>query len=149
MVSRSFDLFNSIIYWSRWSVDLRWMIDSRCYIHPYMILLKYRSQVLKTYTRYIKCFNRMYFFTFRQMNNNEKISFEGIFHWFSLFTGEWMNMSSSNYDLPKGLNNKSFPNVSVMSIVIWVGNPKIEVDIFEKLHSIVGRMKNQADLINL
>ena len=29
-----------------------------------------------------------------------------------------MNMSSSNYDLPKGLNNKSFPNVSVMSIVI-------------------------------
>ena len=30
-VSRSFDLLNSIIYWS---VDLRWMIEYRCYIHP-------------------------------------------------------------------------------------------------------------------
>ena len=27
MTSRSFDLLNSKIYWSRWSVDLRWMIE--------------------------------------------------------------------------------------------------------------------------
>ena len=32
--SRSFDLLNSMIYRSRWSVDLRWMIEYRCYIHP-------------------------------------------------------------------------------------------------------------------
>ena len=31
--SRSFDLFNSIIYQSRWSVDSRWLFDHRCYIH--------------------------------------------------------------------------------------------------------------------
>ena len=54
------------------------------------------------------------------MNNNEKISYEGIYHWFSLFTGEQMNMSSSSCDLPKWLNNKSFPIVNVMSIVILI-----------------------------
>ena len=28
------DLLNSMIYWSRWFVDLRWMIKHWCYIHP-------------------------------------------------------------------------------------------------------------------
>ena len=37
--SGSFDLSNSMIQWSRWSVNLRWMFEYRCYIHPYMILL--------------------------------------------------------------------------------------------------------------
>ena len=33
MLSRSFGLLNSMIYWSGWSVDSKWRID-RCYIHP-------------------------------------------------------------------------------------------------------------------
>ena len=37
--SRLFDLLKSMIQWSRWSVDLRWMFEYRCYIHPLMILL--------------------------------------------------------------------------------------------------------------
>ena len=32
--SRSFDLLNSMIHWSWWSVDLRWLFENRCYIHP-------------------------------------------------------------------------------------------------------------------
>ena len=33
--SRSVDIWNSMIYWSRWSVDLIWMIEHWCYHHPY------------------------------------------------------------------------------------------------------------------
>ena len=32
--SKSFDLLNSIIYWSGWSIDFRWMFENRCCIHP-------------------------------------------------------------------------------------------------------------------
>ena len=31
--SRSFDLLNSMINWSRWPVDSKWIIEHRCYIH--------------------------------------------------------------------------------------------------------------------
>ena len=29
-----------LICWSRWSIDLRWMIDHWCYIHPLVILFR-------------------------------------------------------------------------------------------------------------
>ena len=35
----SFDLVNSMIYWSWWSVDLRWMIDQSLVLHSSLMIL--------------------------------------------------------------------------------------------------------------
>ena len=59
-----FDLFNSMIYRSRWSVDLRWMIEHWCYIHPLIILFHFGIHLffpfpLLVYLLYVVCIHNL------------------------------------------------------------------------------------------